>query len=238
MYVVPPPKGSSDAGSSDLRVYQTWKGSNIFFLQGRFIFGPDVRSLALTTLLIVVPVAVFCIFVARKLMDDFSDDWGISIMVIAVVFTIYGRGGKRIGHPRSQALVSEITESPVPDCQSNTPNLSKEEVQTFGHLTTKLVSSSSSNFAQANKVRIADGSQASISPISGKGSIHCISALSLTSVLHGEVNESEDMFLVSLTLFNLRLELEGANQGEREKGNENPAEVKECRSDEELEGEK
>ena len=61
----------------------------IFFLQGRFIFGPDVRSLALTTLLIVVPVAVFCIFVARKLMDDFSDDWGISIMVIAVVFTIY-----------------------------------------------------------------------------------------------------------------------------------------------------
>ncbi|KAJ6866509.1 S-acyltransferase 7 [Populus alba x Populus x berolinensis] len=91
MYVVPPPKGSSDAGFSDLRVYQTWKGSNIFFLQGRFIFGPDVRSLALTTLLIVVPVAVFCIFVARKLMDDFSDDWGISIMVIAVVFTIYSR---------------------------------------------------------------------------------------------------------------------------------------------------
>lgn len=46
------------------------------------------------------------------------------------------------------------------------------------------------------------------------------------------------MFLVSLTLFNLGLELEGANQGEREKGNENPAQVKECRSDEELEGEK
>jgi hypothetical protein len=46
------------------------------------------------------------------------------------------------------------------------------------------------------------------------------------------------MFLASLTLFNLGLELEGANQGEREKGNENPAEVKECRSDEELEGEK
>lgn len=52
------------------------------------------------------------------------------------------RGGKRIGHPRSQALVSEITESPVPDCQSNTPTLSKEEVQTLGHLTNKLVSPS------------------------------------------------------------------------------------------------
>lgn len=61
----------------------------IFFLQGRFIFGPDVRSLALTIFLIVAPVAVFCVFVARKLMDHYHDHWGISIMVIAVVFTIY-----------------------------------------------------------------------------------------------------------------------------------------------------
>lgn len=60
-----------------------------FFLQGRFIFGPDVRSLALTILLIVAPVAVFCVFVARNLMGDFADDWGVSIMVIAIVFTFY-----------------------------------------------------------------------------------------------------------------------------------------------------
>ncbi|KAJ4901053.1 putative protein S-acyltransferase 7 [Raphanus sativus] len=91
MYVVPPPERSgsaSDAG--DLRVYQTWKGSNIFFLQGRFVFGPDVRSLALTICLIAVPVTIFCIFVARKLMDDFSDScWGVSILAVAIVFTIY-----------------------------------------------------------------------------------------------------------------------------------------------------
>lgn len=61
----------------------------IFFLQGRFIFGPDVRSLALTIFLIVAPVAVFCVFVARKLMDDYAHHWGISIMVVAVVFTVY-----------------------------------------------------------------------------------------------------------------------------------------------------
>lgn len=61
----------------------------IFFLQGRFIFGPDVRSLGLTIFLIVAPVAVFCVFVARKLMDDFSHHLGISIMVVAVVFTVY-----------------------------------------------------------------------------------------------------------------------------------------------------
>lgn len=61
----------------------------IFCLQGRFIFGPDARSLGLTISLIVVPVIVFCIFVASKLMDDFSDTWGVSIVTVAVVFTIY-----------------------------------------------------------------------------------------------------------------------------------------------------
>ena len=43
----------------------------------------------LTILLIVAPVAIFCVFVAKKLMDDFSGDWGISIMVVAVVFTVF-----------------------------------------------------------------------------------------------------------------------------------------------------
>ncbi|GFZ03925.1 DHHC-type zinc finger family protein [Actinidia rufa] len=95
MYVVPPPPQSSDsaAGTKDetavLRTYQAWKGSNIFLLQGRFIFGPDVRSLLLTVFLIVAPVTVFCVFVARKLMDDFSHDLGILVMVVVIVFTLY-----------------------------------------------------------------------------------------------------------------------------------------------------
>ncbi|WCJ40183.1 DHHC-type zinc finger family protein [Euphorbia peplus] len=91
MAVAPPLKRSDpgSAGASSDRVYQTWKGSNIFFLQGRFIFGPDVRSLALTVFLIVAPVFVFCFFVARHLMDDFHHHSGMSIMVIVVLFTIY-----------------------------------------------------------------------------------------------------------------------------------------------------
>jgi palmitoyltransferase ZDHHC9/14/18 len=50
-----------------------------------------VRSLALTVFLIVAPVAVFCVFVARKLWDDYSDHWGVSIMAVAVAFTVYVR---------------------------------------------------------------------------------------------------------------------------------------------------
>ncbi|KAB5520905.1 hypothetical protein DKX38_025224 [Salix brachista] len=120
MYVVPPPKGSSDTGSNgvgsgDLRVYQTWKGSNIFFLQGRFIFGPDVRSLALTIFLIVAPVALFCIFVARKLMDDFSDDWGISIMAVAVVFTIYDLVLLLLTSGRDPGIIPRNAHPPEPE---------------------------------------------------------------------------------------------------------------------------
>ncbi|KAL8139976.1 hypothetical protein V2J09_005997 [Rumex salicifolius] len=92
MYVVPPPpsqKADPGSGSGDLRVYQVWKGSNIFLLQGNFVFGPDVRSLFLTIFLIVAPVSVFCAFVARKLMDDYPNNWGISIVVVIVVFTFY-----------------------------------------------------------------------------------------------------------------------------------------------------
>ncbi|KAD7478721.1 hypothetical protein E3N88_01857 [Mikania micrantha] len=94
MYVVPPPKRSdplsgSINGPENLRIYQAWKGSNIFFLQGRFVFGPDVRSLVLTIFLIVAPVSVFCVFVARKLVNDFDDNWGISVMVVVILFTIH-----------------------------------------------------------------------------------------------------------------------------------------------------
>lgn len=54
---------------------------------GRLVFGPDVRSLLLTLVLILAPVAVFCVFVGRHLMEDFSHHSGLAIMVVAVAHT-------------------------------------------------------------------------------------------------------------------------------------------------------
>lgn len=72
------------------RVYEAWKGSNKFILGGRLIFGPDARSLLVTLLLIIVPVIVFCAFVARHLRHKFSPaNSGYAILVVAVAFTIY-----------------------------------------------------------------------------------------------------------------------------------------------------
>ncbi|TKY46052.1 S-acyltransferase 8 [Spatholobus suberectus] len=72
------------------RVYEAWKGSNKFLFGGRLIFGPDARSLLVTLMLIIVPVIIFCVFVARHLRHEFSSyNAGYAILVVAVLFNIY-----------------------------------------------------------------------------------------------------------------------------------------------------
>ncbi|KAL1531553.1 putative protein S-acyltransferase 7 [Salvia divinorum] len=122
MYVVPPPKGSgSESGSGEVRIYQAWKGNNKFFLQGRFVFGPDVRSLALTIFLIVAPVSVFCVFVAHKLMDDSFDNWGGYVMTIAIVLTSCDLTLLLLTSGRDPGIIPRNAHPPEPEgCDDNT----------------------------------------------------------------------------------------------------------------------
>ena len=54
------------------------------------MFGPDARSLLITLLLIIVPVVIFCVFVARHLRHEFSPyNVGYAIFAVAVAFTVY-----------------------------------------------------------------------------------------------------------------------------------------------------
>ncbi|KAI3841827.1 hypothetical protein MKX03_032164 [Papaver bracteatum] len=115
----PPPQGSDPSGLTNgmdtPRVYQTWKGNNRFFLQGRFIFGPDVRSVALTIFLIAAPVAVFCVFVAKKLMNVYSHHLGISIMVVAVAFTLYDLALLLLTSGRDPGIIPRNAHPPEPE---------------------------------------------------------------------------------------------------------------------------
>ncbi|KAJ6705214.1 S-ACYLTRANSFERASE [Salix purpurea] len=79
----------NDSNARNLRVYQTWKGSNIFCLGGRLVFGPDVRSLFLTIFLIMIPVILFCAFVSQRLIKDFQHQLGYYVVAICVVLTAH-----------------------------------------------------------------------------------------------------------------------------------------------------
>ncbi|KAL5232457.1 hypothetical protein ABZP36_031233 [Zizania latifolia] len=116
MYVTPPSRSAvgHDAGERP-RVYQVWRGTNAFFLQGRFIFGPDARSIFLTMFLIIAPVVTFCVFVARHLINDFPGDWGISVMVVAVVFTVYDLMLLLLTSGRDPGIIPRNTQPPEPE---------------------------------------------------------------------------------------------------------------------------
>ncbi|KAH6829727.1 DHHC-type zinc finger family protein [Perilla frutescens var. hirtella] len=118
------PRGGAAEGAAELvRKYQAWEGSNKFCLGGRFIFGPDVRSVFLTIFLIVAPAAVFCVFVARKLMDDFSGDWGISVMVVFVVATVYVLVLLLLTSGRDPGIVPRNAQPPEPEAYDNSMEL-------------------------------------------------------------------------------------------------------------------
>nr|XP_043616436.1 probable protein S-acyltransferase 7 [Erigeron canadensis] len=120
MYGVHPPNNSDDAtgagGTSEvIRLYQTWKGSNVFILGGRFAFGPDVRSVFLSIFLIVAPVAVFCVFVARKLLDELNNHLGILVMAVAIVYTVYVIMLLLVTSARDPGIIPRNTHPPEPE---------------------------------------------------------------------------------------------------------------------------
>lgn len=61
----------------------------LFFLGGRLIFGPDVRSLVLTVCLIVVPVIFFAAAVCPQLGHEFHSQIGGWVASVAIIFTAY-----------------------------------------------------------------------------------------------------------------------------------------------------
>ncbi|KAL8478496.1 hypothetical protein ACS0TY_030401 [Phlomoides rotata] len=122
MNSVAPPvsRGGAVEGAAEVvRTYQAWEGSNKFCLGGRLIFGPDVRSVFLSVILIVAPAAVFCVFVARKLMDKFSGHWGTAIMVVFIVFTIYVLVLLLLTSSRDPGIIPRNAQPPEPENYEN-----------------------------------------------------------------------------------------------------------------------
>lgn len=114
---------SGGSSGSTKRVYQVWRGSNRFFLGGRLIFGPDVRSLLLTVLLIVTPVILFAVFVSQKLVNEFKFFLGNLIVGIAIVLTLYDLLLLFLTSGRDPGIVPRSAHPPEPEddcCSSRT----------------------------------------------------------------------------------------------------------------------
>ncbi|XP_075480357.1 putative protein S-acyltransferase 7 [Primulina tabacum] len=126
-----PHPGAAEGAAELIRSYRAWEGNNKFCFGGRFIFGPDGKSVFLSILLIVAPAAVFCVFVARKLMDDFSGDWGISVMVVCVVFTVYVLFLLLLTSGRDPGIVPRNSQPPEPESYEASAELRIDQMSRF-----------------------------------------------------------------------------------------------------------
>lgn len=72
-----------------LRVFQNWEGNEKFFCGGRFVAGPNWKSLFFTALLITVPLAVYLIFVGRFLMDQLHFVIPLVTLVLGILALIF-----------------------------------------------------------------------------------------------------------------------------------------------------
>ncbi|KAJ6837505.1 putative protein S-acyltransferase 7 [Iris pallida] len=108
------------------RVYQVWKGRNRFFLGGRLVFGPDVKSLAITISLIVVPVILFTVFVSRKLVHEFNDNVGDLIIAIPIVLAAYDILLLFLTSGRDPGIIPRNAHPPEPEDDGEASTLSAD----------------------------------------------------------------------------------------------------------------
>lgn len=133
MYAAPPPPQLSDSNRRIIdthgpqkRVYQVWKGSNRFFLGGRLIFGPDVRSLIFTVFLIVVPVIFFVVFVSERLVYEFQYGLGQLIVAIAIIFTVLVICILFLTSGRDPGIIPRSAHPPEPEDDGEGSNISAD----------------------------------------------------------------------------------------------------------------
>ncbi|CAO2831507.1 unnamed protein product [Amaranthus hypochondriacus] len=107
------------------RIFEVWKGNNRFFCGGRFIFGPDVGSLFLSTLLIGGPALAFCIQTFMKAKEN--SKW-YPVAAIGLLLTFLDLMFLYMTSGRDPGIVPRNARPPEQDDGSDITNPSMEWV--------------------------------------------------------------------------------------------------------------
>ncbi|KAG9454946.1 hypothetical protein H6P81_007850 [Aristolochia fimbriata] len=109
---------------SAVRLYKIWQGSNRFFCGGRLIFGPDVASLLLTSVLIGGPAIAFCITEISKIKAN-AAILGYPVLIVAAFITISDLTFLMLTSARDPGIVPRNTHPPESDemFDSTTPSM-------------------------------------------------------------------------------------------------------------------
>ncbi|XP_062197912.1 probable protein S-acyltransferase 1 isoform X2 [Phragmites australis] len=114
------------------RLYQAWKGNNVFLCGGRLILGPDAASLLLSTFLVVGPTITFCYQMKSKFYHSQEHTTGQQYMhraalLIVIITTIMDLVFLYMTSARDPGIVPRNTRAPPPEADellgSSTPSM-------------------------------------------------------------------------------------------------------------------
>ncbi|OIW15388.1 hypothetical protein TanjilG_25396 [Lupinus angustifolius] len=130
LQILKPPNCNGGAAVVDapsyVSTYRVWEGSNEFLLRGRLIFGPDVKYTFITIFLIVAPIAIFSVFVARKL-DNLPPNSGYSILIVVIVHTVFVLTALLLTSARDPGIVPRNAHAPEPEEYDECANIFPEQ---------------------------------------------------------------------------------------------------------------
>ncbi|XP_044506198.1 probable protein S-acyltransferase 4 [Mangifera indica] len=118
-------RSNTNNNNKPKRLYQVWKGSNRFFCGGRLIFGPDVASLFLSTILIAGPATAFCIRIYQK-MEEGHGFYPYPVLIVGAILTVLDLLFLFLTSSRDPGIVPRNKKPPEADEASDAPTPSME----------------------------------------------------------------------------------------------------------------
>ncbi|CAM0950362.1 unnamed protein product [Alopecurus aequalis] len=107
---------SSSSPSKPKRLYQAWKGNNVFLCGGRLILGPDAASLLLSTFLVAGPAIVFCYQMQSKFYrSDGQPHMHRAALLIVIITTLVDLFFLFMTSARDPGIVPRNTRAPPPE---------------------------------------------------------------------------------------------------------------------------